>query len=164
MTGINFLLGTEHGRNFRMKLVKRFDSQFAEIVKMIHLARYNAIENVNTELVKLYWNIGEYISRKLESAEWGDAVVDQLADYIQIKHPEFKGFTRRGLYRMRQFYETYRQKEIVSAVLTQIGWTNHLLILSKTKTKEEREFYISLAIKEKYSSRELERQIDSGYY
>ncbi len=127
-------------------------------------ARYNAIKNVNTELVKLYWNIGEYISKKLASAEWGDAVVDQLADYIQIKHPEFKGFTRRGLYRMRQFYETYRQKDIVSAVLTQISWTNHLLILSKTKTKEEREFYISLVIKEKYSSRELERQIDSSYY
>ena len=78
-----------------MKLVKRFDSQFSEVVKMIHQARYNAIKNVNTELVKLYWNIGEYISKKLESAEWGDAVVDQLADYIQIKHPEFKGFTRR---------------------------------------------------------------------
>ncbi len=130
-----------------MKLTKRFDNQFAEIVKMIHQSRYNTIKNVNTELIKLYWNIGEYISRKLESAEWGDAVVDQLADYIQIKHPEFKGFTRRGLYRMRQFYETYRQKEFVSAVLTQISWTNHLLVLSKTKTKQEREFYISLAIK-----------------
>ncbi|OIO72904.1 MAG: hypothetical protein AUJ85_09060 [Elusimicrobia bacterium CG1_02_37_114] len=147
-----------------MKLIKRFDNQFAEVVKMIHQARYNAIKNVNTELVKLYWNIGEYISRKLESAEWGDAVVDHLADYIQIKHPEFKGFTRRGLYRMRQFYEIYHQKEIVSALLTQISWTNHLLILSKTNTKEEREFYLTLSIKEKYSSRELERQIDSGYY
>ncbi len=117
-----------------MKLSKRFDNQFAEVVKMIHQARYNAIKNVNTELVKLYWNIGEYVSKKLESAEWGDAIVDHLAAYIQIKHPEFKGFTRRGLYRMRQFYDTYRQKEFVSALLTQISWTNHLLILSKTKT------------------------------
>jgi len=103
-----------------MNLSKRFDNQFAEVVKMIHQSRYNAIKNVNTEIVKLYWNIGEYISKKLEAAEWGDAVVDQLADYIQVKHPEFKGFTRRGLYRMRQFYDTYRQKEFVSAVLTQI--------------------------------------------
>ena len=147
-----------------MKLTKRFDNQFAEVVKMIHQARYNAIKNVNTELVKLYWNIGEYISRKLESAEWGDAVVDQLADYIQITHPEFKGFTRRGLYRMRQFYDTYRQKEIVSTLLTQINWSNHLLILSKTKSHDERSFYLRLSIKEKYSFRELERQIDSGYY
>jgi len=65
---------------------------------------------------------------------------------------------------MRQFYETYRQKEFVSTLLTQITWSNHLLILSKTKSQEERSFYLQLAIKEKYSFRELERQIDSGYY
>ena len=147
-----------------MKLAKRFDRQFSEVVRMIHEARFNAIKGVNAELVKLYWNIGEYISKKLETAEWGDAVVDQLADYIQSKYPEYKGFTRRGLYRMRQFNETYRQKQFVSAVLTQISWTNHLLILSKTKTKEEREFYLVLSVKERHSSRELERQIDSGYY
>ena len=77
-----------------MKLAKGFTAQFSEVVKMIHQARYNAIKSVNAELVKLYWNIGEYISKKLSSAEWGDAVVDHLADYIQTKHPEFKGFTR----------------------------------------------------------------------
>ena len=147
-----------------MKLTKHFDSQFTEVVEMIHQARYNAIKHVNSELIKLYWSIGEYISGKLESAEWGDAVVDQLAEYIQTNHSEIKGFTRRGLYRMRQFYETYYQKEIVSPLVTQLSWTNHLLILSKTKTDEEKEFYIRLSIKENYSKRELERQIDSGYF
>ena len=52
----------------------------------------------------------------------------------------------------------------MSALLTQISWTNHLAIMSKAKTIEERHFYIMLCIKESYSSRELERQIDSGYY
>jgi predicted nuclease of restriction endonuclease-like (RecB) superfamily len=52
----------------------------------------------------------------------------------------------------------------VSSLLTQITWTNHLLILSKTKTAEERQFYLNLAIKEKYSSRELERQLDASLY
>ena len=147
-----------------MKLSRSGGDQFADIVKMIHEARYNAIKNVNAELVKLYWNIGKYISIKLESAEWGDAVVDRLADYIRLEYPEYKGFTRRGLYRMRQFYETYRQKEFVSTLLTQTSWSNHLVILSKTKTIEEKEFYIRLSVKENYSKRELERQIDSGYY
>jgi len=105
-----------------MKLAKRFDRQFTEVVNMIHKARHNAIKSVNAELIKLYWNIGEYISGKIMSAEWGDAVVDQLADYIQNNHPEFKGFTRRGLYRMRQFYEIYRRRKFVSALLTQISW------------------------------------------
>ncbi len=147
-----------------MKVVKRLDRQFVEVVSMIKQARYNAIKNVNSELVKLYWNIGEYISKKLASSEWGDAVVDGLAEYIQENHPEFKGFTRRGFYRMRQFYETYYHNKFVSTLLTQIGWSSHLHIISKTKTIEEKEFYLRLAIKERYSVRELERQIDSGLF
>ena len=147
-----------------MKLAKRFDRQFSEVVNMIHKARYNAIKSVNTELIKLYWSIGEYISEKIVSAEWGDAVVDQLADYIQNNHPEFKGFTRRGLYRMRQFYDAYRSNAFVSPLVTQISWSNHLMILSKTKTEDEKEFYIRLCVKENYSKRELERQIDSGLF
>lgn len=147
-----------------MKLEKQFDKQFSEVVGMIHKARYNVIRGVNAELVKLYWNVGQYISKKLATAELGDAVVEQLADYIQSNHPEFKGFTRRGLYRMRQFYEVCRDNTIVSPLVTQISWTNHRLILSKTKIDEEKEFYIHLSIKENYSKRELERQSDSGYY
>lgn len=53
---------------------------------------------------------------------------------------------------------------IVTALLTQISWTNHLAIMSKAKTVEERHFYITLCIKESYSSRELERQMESAYY
>ena len=77
-----------------MKSVKQLDHQFFEVVQMIHKARYNAIKSVNAELINLYWRVGEYISQKLKTAEWGDAVVEQLADYIQIKHPGFKGFNR----------------------------------------------------------------------
>ncbi len=78
--------------------------------------------------------------------------------------PGIKGFNRRGLYRMKQFYEAYTEDKFVSALLTQISWTNHFAIISKAKTSEERQFYISLCIKERYSSRELERQINNGYY
>jgi len=133
-----------------MKLIKRNDKQFDEIIAIIHNARYNAIKSVKAELVKLYWNIGSYISKKIGSAEWGDGVVDQLADYIQSKQPEFKDFTRRGLYRMKQFYEVYRSNKFASTVLTQISWSGHLHILSKTKTIEEKEFYLRLAIKGRY--------------
>lgn len=52
----------------------------------------------------------------------------------------------------------------MTALLTQISWTNHLAIMSKAKTVEERHFYIKLCIKESYSSRELERQMESAYY
>jgi len=65
---------------------------------------------------------------------------------------------------MRQFYETYKGNEFVSSLLTQLSWTNHLQILSGTKSIEEKEFYMGLCVRERYSTRELERQIRSGYY
>lgn len=140
------------------------EKQFREVIELINQARYKALKSVNTELIDLNWQIGEYISKKVKSAEWGMAVVDKLADYLQKARPDLKGFNRRGLYRMKQFYETYRDNEKLSSLLRELSWTNNIIILSKTKSIEEKEFYIRLAIKENYSKRELSRQIDSSYY
>lgn len=67
-----------------------------------------------------------------------------------------------NLFRMRQFFEAYRGQKKVSALLTQLPWTHHLIILGQTEHLEEREFYLLTAIKERWSSRGLERQIASG--
>ena len=142
----------------------KIEKQFIEITELIRKARYNALKSVNTELVNLYLDVGEYISRKVESAEWGMGVIDNLADYLKRTQPELKGFNRRGLYRMKQFYETYKDYPELSTILRELTWSSHLHILSKTKSIEEKEFYLRLAIKEKYSVRELERQINSGFY
>ena len=131
---------------------------------MIEKARQNTLTNINSELIRLYWSVGEYLSKESARSSWGDSFIDTIADQIQENHPEIKGFTRRGLYRMKQFFETYKDNAIVSPLVTQISWSNHLLILSGAKTIEEKEFYINLCIKEKYSKRELERQIDSAYF
>ena len=72
-------------------------------------------------------------------------VVDKLARYINQKHPDIKGFTRRSLFRMRQFYETYCNDKKVSPLVRQLSWTHNLLILSRAKRPEEREFYLRLA-------------------
>jgi hypothetical protein len=82
------------------------DTRFSDIINLIQQSRNNAIRAVNTELVNLYWNVGAYIKQKLSIAEWGDKTVDELAAFIQRNNPELKGFERRGLYRMVQFYET----------------------------------------------------------
>jgi len=139
-------------------------NDFSEVVGFIRKAREKAFRSVNTELINLYWQIGEYISKKVEAAKWGKGTVTKLAEYIKEQLPDSKGFNRRGLYRMKHFYETYRGNEKVSTLLTQIPWSAHLHILSKTKSMEEKEFYLRLAIKERYSVREIERQIDSGLY
>lgn len=143
---------------------KEIQKSFLPIANIISSARENAYKKVNEELINMYWNVGMFLSGESKNKEYGDSYIDSIADFIQGEFPGIKGFNRRGLYRMKQFYETYCNNEIVSPLVTQLSWTNNLLILSSTKTMEEKEFYIRLAIKENYSKRELERQIESGYY
>ncbi len=140
------------------------DSTFSQVVEIIESARNRAYQKVNEELILMYQNVGKLLSEQSQTAEYGDAYVDSLANYIQEHFPGIKGFNRRGLYRMKQFYETYAEDQKVSTLLTQLSWSNHLKIMSGSKTAEEREFYMQLAIKEHYSFRQLERQMDSGYY
>lgn len=138
--------------------------QFADIIELIKQSRAAAIKAVNTELITLYWNIGEHISKRVESAEWGQSVVQELADYIQQNEPDLKGFSDKNLWRMKQFYEIYKDAPNLSPLVREISWTNNLTILSRAKSPEEKEFYLKLCIQEKYSKRELERQIDSGIF
>jgi predicted nuclease of restriction endonuclease-like (RecB) superfamily len=65
---------------------------------------------------------------------------------------------------MKQFYETYAGNEKLSALLRETSWTNNLAIMSRAKTEEAREFYLLTCSKNQYSSRELERQIDSALF
>ena len=141
-----------------------YDVQFEKVVNIIKSAKERAYSEVNEELILMYRDIGEYISEQSENAEYGDAFVQKLADFFAANYPELKGFNRRGLYRMKQFYELYKGNEKVSTLLTQLSWSNHLKIMSACKNMEERIFYMNMCIKEKYSARELTRQIDSGYY
>ena len=137
---------------------------FNEVVGIIERARERAYRKVNEELILMYRDIGEYISEHAKDAAYGDAFVDGLADFFAKNYPDLKGFNRRGLYRMRQFYELYKDDEKVSPLVTQLSWTHHLIIMSACKSAEERLFYMTLCIRERYSKRELQRQIDSAYY
>jgi len=137
---------------------------FAEVLEMIQDARGRALAAVNTALVDLYWRVGEYISRKLETAVWGEGVVGALANYIARYHPGLKGFTRANLFRMRQFYDTYRGDEKVAPLVRQLPWSHNLLILSRCKHPEEREFYLRLAQRDRWSRRELERQLAGALF
>ena len=137
---------------------------FSEVTRLIDSARQRAYQAVNTTLIELYWQVGAYLSRKIADAEWGEGVVEQLAQHLASTQPGLKGFTRRNLFRMRQFYDVYREPQFVTALLTQLPWTHNLIILSRSKRPEEREFYLKMAAQEKWSSRELERQYDTALF
>ena len=147
-----------------MKDIVSRGEQFKKIIDIIESAKERAYRKVNEELILMYRDIGEYISRESKNAEYGDAFVERLVDFFSENYPDLKGFNRRGLYRMKQFYEIYKDEEKVSPLVTQLSWTNHLKIMSACKTMEERIFYMNMCVKERLSKRELERQIDSGYF
>ena len=140
------------------------DDRFSEVLALIHSARQQAIQAVNTRLIELYWQVGAYISRKLERAEWGDAVVSQLAEHLALTQPGLRGFTRSNLFRMRQFYETYHAEEKVAPLVRQLPWSHNVIIFSQSKRPQEREFYVRMAVQEKWSKRELERQFKAALF
>ena len=138
--------------------------EFLAVLEIIKEHRNNAYRKINEELVKMYYEIGGYLLEKVRSESRGSKTIDKLVTAIKMQYPNLKGFNRPGLYRMMQFYDAYRDNLIVSPLVTQLSWTNNLLILQSAKTIEEREFYIRLCIKNNYSKRELNRQIQSNYY
>jgi len=139
-------------------------TEFSEVINLIRQSRSNAIRAVNAELIDLYWNVGRYISEKINRAEWGDAVVLKLAKYIQQNMPDSKGFSDKNLWRMKQFYETYRDFPKLSTLLREISWSHNLAIFSRCKSLVEREFYLNQVKNERYSFRELDRQISASLF
>lgn len=140
------------------------DIDFNQIVNMIENRRSKAYKKVNEEMVLLYLDIGKFLYDLKSNSGYGDKIVVKAAEFMKSNYPQLRGFTKRNLERMIQFYSTYKEDEIATPLVTQLSWTNNLLILSGAKTKEERYFYLKLAIKNNYSKRELDRQITSSYY
>lgn len=116
------------------------ESSFAEVVGLIQQARQRAYQAVNAELVDLYLQIGQYISGKLEAAEWGEGVVDRLAQHLARTMLGLRGFSVQNLWRMRQFFETYRDDPKLSPLVRVLPWTHNLIILGQSKRPEERKF------------------------
>jgi predicted nuclease of restriction endonuclease-like (RecB) superfamily len=137
---------------------------FEEVAAIIERARENAFRAANRELISMYWEIGHYISGKCKTGGWGKSVVSDFSRFIQSHYDGIKGFSPQNIWRMKQFYETYVGNEKLSPLVREISWTNNLTIMSRTKSGEAKEFYLLLCAKNNYSSRELERQIDSSLF
>ena len=140
-------------------VVAAADDPFAEVVALIEQARQRAYRAVNTELIALYWQIGEHISTKLAAAEWSEGVVERLAQHLARTVPGLRGFSAPNLWRMRQFFDTYRDDPKLSSLVRDLPWTHNLIILGQSKRAEEREFYLRMAVQQRWGKRELERQI-----
>ena len=138
--------------------------QFDEVIHIIDNARSRAMKAVNAELIQMYWEIGSYVSGRVKDGGWGKSVVADFSEFLQAHYPGTKGFSAQNIWRMKQFYETYCDNEKLSPLVREIPWTSNLLIMTGCKTDEAREFYLHLCIANRYTKRELDRQIGSMLY
>jgi len=140
------------------------ESGFDQVLTLIETARSRAVAAVNTALIDLYWQIGEHISERLASQAWGQGTVTELAEYIRRRQPNMRGFSASNLWRMTQFFEAYGGQPKLAALLRELSWSHNLAIMSRCKREEEREFYLRLAARERWSFRELQRQLNGALF
>ena len=115
-----------------------------EIKELIYRRQYEALRQVNAELIQLYWDIGAKITDRQQEKGWGKSVVDVLAKELQAEFPGVQGFSARNLWRMRNFYLEYSGESILPPMVAEISWSKNTVILEKCKDPQEREFYIRM--------------------
>jgi predicted nuclease of restriction endonuclease-like (RecB) superfamily len=142
-------------------------ADFDEVVGLIREARQRVGQVVNTVIIDLYWHLGRHLHHKIESDGWAKGTVVQLAAHIARNEPGRRGFSAQNLWRMRQFYQAYAQANTaseLSTLLREVPWSSHLHILGHAKRDEEREFYLRLVTQQRWSVRELHRQLVGGLF
>ncbi len=132
-----------------------------DLKSKIRQAQYKAYRAVNTELITLYWEIGESIVDKQEKLGWGQKIIQKLSEDLQKEFPKNSGFSERNLKYMRQFYLEYKDNPKMQPLVAQIPWSHNLIILDKTKNDYEKEYYCRMVLKYGWSKRILGHQIET---
>jgi len=141
-----------------------YGALLAEVKTRIQSAQHAALRAVNTELVGLYWDIGRSIVARQQVAGWGKAVVAQLSTDLQAAFPGVGGFSIQNLWYMRQLYQEYSASPKLQPLVGEIGWAHNLLILSRCKDAQQREFYLRMTRKWGWSKNVLAHHIDNQSY
>lgn len=148
----------------RAAIPNEYSSVLEELKAKIKAAQAQAMIAVNRELIELYRHIGKTIFERQQTAEWGSSVVEQLALDLQKSFPGMKGFSSRNIWRMKDFYSTYRDSEKLTKLSSEISWSHNVAILSKCQDDLEREFYMRMAKRNGWSYPVLLNQIDNKNY
>lgn len=141
-----------------------YPALLAEVKARIQSAQYAALRAVNKELIGLYWDIGRMIVERQQAQGWGKGVVEQLSNDLHAAFPGVRGFSAQNLWYMRQFFQAYSATPKLQPLVGEIGWSHNLLILSRCKDHQEREFYLRMTRKFGWSKNVLAHQIDNQSY
>ena len=139
-------------------------SQFLiEIKERIRIAQYEAMKAVNKEMIALYWDIGKKITDK-QQLGWGKSVVETLSKDLQNEFPGIRGFGTSNLWSMARFFSEYEKSTILQPLVGEISWSKHLVIMTKCKDEQERQFYILATKKYGWTKDLLENKIEAKNY
>ena len=156
--------------------IKSYEDWQSLISDKIRKAQIRTSLTVNSEMLQLYWDIGNSILVVQKQLGWGQKIIDKLSLDIKRKFPESTGFSVRNLKYMRSFAEAYSdfpimqvplaqaENEFVQVPLAQITWYHHITLLSKVKDLKERAFYIVETAKNAWSRDIMVLQIKSKLY
>lgn len=146
---------------------------YAELLKSIkedvRQSQLKAAMSVNSELLKLYWRIGEQVARKQEELGWGSGVIEALGRDLQFEFPGVAGFSRTNIFRMRAFYLAYSKVpeppgQLEALPIFRIPWWHNAILLEKVKDTNQRLWYAGMAIQEGWSGAGLENAIKNDSY
>lgn len=152
---------------------KDYASMLMKLKKNIRESQLRAAIAVNKELIRLYWTIGKSIIEKQEVSGWGTKFIEKLAKDLQNEFPGVEGFSRTNVFRMRAFYKEYKivppavgQIDEIEhlGVLTQIPWSHNIILMEKIDSIEQRLWYATKTIENKWGKRALEDWIDRDIY
>jgi len=142
--------------------------QYTDFVKdiknLIYRRQYEAMKQVNKELIQLYWEIGEEINSQQNEKGWGKSIVEILSKELQKEFPGVQGFSARNLWLMRNFYREFSEFSNLQPLAAEISWTKNVLIMQKCKDPQEREFYIRMTKRYGWTKDVLTNQLESRSY
>ena len=157
---------------------KYYRTWLANLKNKVRKAQIKAAVKVNTELLSLYWELGADIVSKQSETKWGDRFLHQLSKDLSEEFPDLKGFSRRNLESIRQWYTFYcseshspaiakqpvSQLPDVVAQITQIPWGHNIAIIAKCKNIDEALYYVQKTMAHGWSRSILIHQMEIGLY
>ena len=135
-----------------------------EITARIRSAQYEALKAVNKEMITLYWEVGKRITEQQTALGWGKSVVENLSRDIQKEFPGIQGFGVRNMWDMARFYAEYQSNEFLQPLVAEISWSKHIVILTKCKETQQRQFYILATKKYGWTKDVLINKIEAKTY
>ena len=151
-----------------LNIDKNYSKWLKEIKNRVRTVQLKAMVKVNSELLNFYWELGADIVEKQANSKWGDGFLSKLSHDLMAEFPDMKGFSKRNLELIRQWYLFYTKEKPITqqavSQLTQVPWGHNIAIISKCKNRDKALYYLQNIITNNWSRSVLIHQIESGLY